>query len=208
MHEPLDTSLLEPEILIGRLIDGEAGPEDRRRFEALAEHQAGLWRTLAQRQLDMGLLTDRVAHELAVADRIELPVAAPASVGGRHTRLMWGGWAAAILVGFTWWISSFSADMPVRTGTPTTGAPPAVMSPDEHLAKYLEAPFVVGEIKDVTLLGPVEPQPDGSKIIRFLRRIVETAVIPPDEAVPAADGYLTKRPDELRSVHPASMPAD
>ena len=50
----------ETDRLITRLIDREASGTERDRFERLAEGDASLWRDLAVRQFEMGLLADRV----------------------------------------------------------------------------------------------------------------------------------------------------
>jgi len=195
---------MEPEILIGRLIDGEADDADRSRFESLAGQDASLWQTLAQRQMDMAALVHQVAPTLQQADLIELPQTAPDSEQWpAHRRTSrwtaYVGWAAAAMLAIAWWaIESRPRSVRPSDIQPALGpgaAPP--MSPEEHFRAYLNSPFVVGRGELDPVLLQIEQRPDGQRILHYLRRIEETAVFLPDAPLPVEGGKLTVKPDEL-----------
>ena len=54
----------QEEILIGRIVDHEATPQELERFEHMADDRPPLWRTLARQQISTGLLADRVLEHL------------------------------------------------------------------------------------------------------------------------------------------------
>ena len=185
MHEPTDMTERteqpepepepEPERLMTRLVDGEASVGDRARFETLADEERGLWRDLALRQLEMGLLARRVAGHTAGADRIELP-----------PRRSWttlsvtlSGWAALLVLGLLW-VTFAGEAVPATNGSrpvPAAGeaVPHRVLTPQEHLQAYLQAEHVLGELAPVLL--DTDDLGDGTLRLRYLRRIEEHIVI-------------------------------
>src|SRR5262245_51264896 len=83
-HGPED---LTAEVLIGRIVDGEALAADRARFEELAAVNPGLWKLLALRHQDDAVLAARFERETAGVERIDLPASPqPAS---RALRAPW-----------------------------------------------------------------------------------------------------------------------
>jgi hypothetical protein len=205
-------SAVSSDILIGRIIDGEAGPDDRHRFESLADADPKLWRRLALRQQDMSALTLGFDQELKVADRIELPedlIATPQGADAYSLRargpwvLAIAGWAAVITVAAIWAFSVMRDGhlaQPPRNALPASGAA-AQLTPDDHLREYLQAPFVFGELPPTLL--KVEEMSDGRMAVRVLRRIEEVIFLPPDNELPVnEEGDLTKPPGDLRSEQP------
>lgn len=210
-HTPDD--LMQTEILIGRIVDGEARPEDHQRFESLANADPLLWRRLALRQQDMAMLEAGVEHELRSAMNIELPDDAPRL--RLSPRVHWlaaaSGWAALIVVALAWAMTSLRANDEQHRRA-THDRPAAVrqvstsdegenrsepMTPDEHLREYLHAPFVLGEMAPTLL--QVQELPDGRHELRILRRIEEIVYIDAADDVPVdAAGNLTKPPASLR----------
>lgn len=213
---------LETDVLIGRIIDGEARAEDRRRFDALAGTDTRLWRQLALRQQDMAELRSTVEQEFVNADRIDLPADAGVSVRAGQPRrgafsmlVAYSGWAAVLVLTAIW---SFNATSSSRSGDMNRGgnggAQPATnnsglhfdaLTPDDHLREYLRAPFVKGEMAP-TLLH-IEPLPDGRQELHILRRIEETVTIGPNDKPPVDEhNNLTKPPAELRGKAPNQNP--
>ena len=225
--------LPEVDVLIERLIDGEAGSEERARFRRLAEADRDLWQRLAERQQERLDLTGAFEAEVTAADRIELPELepdqqlgrpvdrlgnAPGLGTGRWTgrfgdRFIIGGaaigWAAALVMAALWLVPAPpSREAPqegqaVRTWTTS----PAERTPDEHLAAYLTAPNVLGELEPVVL--EVEELGDGRTAIRYLRRIEEFAFVPSEDPLPLTErGRLTVDPADLRDTVPPRRNAD
>ncbi len=197
---------VEDDVLIGRIVDGEATPRDRSRFEHLAASNESLWRTLALRQIDMATLTERLAQHTDSAEYVDvLP-------GGRDRgRLNWtliaSGWAAVIVVAVVWATNAGNGghgDLAPGRPLPAGGAQSTVapLTPDEHLKKYLAASFVLGELDPILL--ETQQLGDGRHRIRFVRRIEEYAdvdLLPRDLADDT--GRLTIDPADLRGKPPS-----
>ena len=195
-HTPHDT-VESTDTLIGRIIDREASAQELESFEQLATGPGGLWRTLALRHLDMAVLSDRVLERTDVVDRVEaVPRARRLSLP-----LMMSGWAAVIVLGLWWAVLSVPQGPDTR---PTVGPvlePPAVvleMTPEDHLAEYLRAPYVLGELDPILL--ETEPLPEGRHRLRIIRRIEEHIEIgtPPDALI-GDNGRLTLPPRKLKA---------
>ena len=174
----------ESETLIGRIMDHEATSQELDRFERLAGDAAPLWRALALRQLDMGLLGDRVREETDAAVRVEVAPAAPR----RNLAVTLSGWAAVLLLASWWAIIAGTGDgvagrRSPRLDTVEGSATQAPLDPDEHLWQYLAADFVRGEYDPVIL--ETEPLANGRYRVYFMRRIEVYADIdaPPDAVV-------------------------
>ena len=173
----------EPQMLIGRIMDHEATSEELDRFEQLAGDEAPLWRTLALRQLDMGLLGDRVREETDAAMRVEVaPVA-----GRRNLAVTLSGWAAVLFLATCWAIIAGTGDgvagrRPPRLDPVAGSTIQAPLTPDEHLRQYLAADFVTGELDPI--VTETEPLANGRHRVYFMRRIeVYTDIDAPPDAV-------------------------
>jgi hypothetical protein len=165
---------LEAEVLVGRLVDGEASPEELGRFTDLADADASMWKTLALRQIDMRLLADRVAVQTAAAERVELH---PRPKRRAHRALlMMSGWAAVLALGAWWSLHDAAAARRAGPSLPVTAPQEAApeLTPREHLREYLRSPHVLGEL-DVILMETTDLG-DGVYEYRFLRRIEEAVV--------------------------------
>lgn len=173
----------ESETLIGRIMDHEASSQEFDRFERLAGDAAPLWRTLALRQLDMGLLGDRVRQETDAAVRVEV---APAA-GRRNLAVTLSGWAAVLLLASWWAIIAGTGDGVAGRRAPPleTVASPAIqapLTPDEHLRRYLAADFVTGELDPI--VTETELLANGRYRVYFMRRIeAYTDIDAPPETV-------------------------
>lgn len=220
MHEPIvDISAeeLELERLLSRIIDGECTPDDSRALAERAQSDPTIWKRLAMRQHDMAVLTAKVNQTLQHADMIDLPApqirAADNSARATAHRANWwlaiSGWAAMIMVvaGWSIWMANNNrADVSERVMP--AGGSATILSPDEHLQEYLNAPFVVSVLQPTLL--EVTQEPDGRKLLHILRRIEEIVIMDADAEVPVDDeGVLTKPPSEMREPIPSrSQPND
>ncbi len=179
---------VQAEVLIGRIIDLEATDEDQLRFEQLATSDPTLWRTLAGRQLDMAVLTQRVTEETAGVNRVELPVIAP--VRGVRWTLAYSGWAAVLVIAAIWAILPSGSSNPVLQQTA-----------DEALDVYTEAPFVLEEFDPI--LMDWERIDDEWIRLFIMRRFQEEIVTRrPIEELRGENDKLTIPPAELRKESP------
>ena len=188
----------ESETLIGRIMDHEATSQELDRFERLAGDAAPLWRTLALRQLDMGLLGDRVREETDAAVRVEVPPAA----GRRNLAVTLSGWAAVLLLASWWAIIAGTGDGLAGGRAPRleTAAGQAIqtpLTPDEHLRQYLAADFVIGELDPI--VTETEPLANGRHRVYFMRRIdVYTDIDAPPATVLDDPAWLRIDPADQR----------
>jgi hypothetical protein len=205
MHHPADDAFfedeLEAEVLISRMIDGEAGDTDRARFELLATAEPDLWRQLALRQQDQTLLTEEVATATDAIDQIELRRSW--LMPGRLTWVLsLSGWAALIIVALSWGATALmNQQLSAREHGPTLEEASTLLSPEQHLLHYREAPYVVGDMEPEVL--DVEPLSDGRVAVRFVRRFEEVAFLDPSRELPVDEnGELTSDPLRLRQSEP------
>ncbi len=176
---------LEEEILISRLIDGEAKTDDEQSFEQRAEVQPALWRRLALRQRDMLLLAAQVEKRTACADTIELhglPIF--------PRRLTWtlsvSGWAAMLILAVTWAVTSGGwrdeGVEEIKQGDMPTFINPhqEVLSQQALLEQYERAEWVQGELQ--ATLMQWQRLEDGSVELSYLRRLQERIILSPELA--------------------------
>lgn len=173
---------VDRDILITRVLDGEATPEDWAAFRAMAARDQAVWADLADAQQDRADLASAVADAIAIADRVEAPVHRHAGeqLNARiRTGAAWLGWVAAAMVA----VAGFTG----RLGTPAAGVGPGVgaqqaglfpiSSPEDAMKLYLDkgqqAGSVLGEVPDRVLLSSA-PAADGNGYeVVFLRQIIE-----------------------------------
>ena len=173
---------IDRDILISRVIDGEASPEDWTAFKALASRDQSIWGELAEAQQDHAELCAAVGDALAVADSVEAPFEAHlAERLGDRLRLVgrWAGWAAAAAVGVMW---ATSAGLLPGAGNANTAAiVPAINSPDGALDHYLDVGSRDGRIIDRRpdrQVIEVVPNPDGvGYVIRYNLVIPERVIV-------------------------------
>jgi hypothetical protein len=188
------------EVLISRMIDGEAGTDDWQEFTTLAAGAPELWRELAEAQRQHTLLDAALAETINVAATIDLPDLSDADkhLAAQHVPLQqrfvaWVGWAVAAALAVALW----SGIQPsANTGGPISGnsegnTAPLVpqqagllanLAPAEILQAYLDRGKdegqVLGELPDKVLLETrANPQGDGYEVL-FIRTILERASVP------------------------------
>lgn len=179
------------DILISRVIDGEASPEDWSSFKALAERDPSVWRELAGLQQDHAELSGAMARAMAIADGVEAPVEASSHLAhqGRVLRV-WGGWAAAALMALAWFVHGPRANdgMPQGALQPTgnrAALTPFGLSqssaPEDYFNAYLEAGQrsgnVLGEVGEPLLVQTL-PHAQGGYEVHYIRQVLERRVVP------------------------------
>lgn len=176
---------LRREILISRVIDGEASCEDWDALRALAEHDPSVWTDLNETQRQQELLCGAVAEVCAIADGIEIDdaLADPAPMVRRiHQVGAWGGWAMAAGLALMWALGINPLES--STGGSVAGPIPtsrAALRPDDALQQYLEtgreAGRVIREVPDRVVVR-AEPLQGGERVeVFYLRQILERQVV-------------------------------
>lgn len=175
---------VDRDILITRVLDGEATPEDWAAFRAMAARDQAVWADLADAQQDRADLASAVADAIAIADRVEAPVHRHAGeqLNARiRTGAAWLGWVAAAMVALAGFTGRLGTPAAGPGDGPGVGAQQAglfsISSPEDAMKLYLDkgqqAGSVLGEVPDRVLLSSA-PAADGNGYeVIFLRQIIE-----------------------------------
>ncbi len=199
--EPNGPGPVENEILIGRIIDREAGADECAQFEDLAKHDPERWHQLGDRQLDMSRLTTRISEELDAADQVDLPV--QSSPRSRVWPFAMVGWAAVILISAAWVLTT-----QLGTSTRDDGdgrGPGVVMTANQLMDLYRQTGVIEDEFPLVLL--DVEDLGNGLYRVYYMRRIEESVVIDrPVESIISDDNgnRLDVDPLTIRVPDPAA----
>jgi len=182
-------SELNEQLLISRVIDGDASEQEWQDLETLAMREPRIWRELAEAQRDHSALMRGVSAALALADSTPLPSARDAfHFSGHANRFQqrlhrlsaWAGWAvAAVLVlAFTPLGRSLQSTSNVPTGA-TAGLN---LTPDQALDQYMKVGKKDGRVLEevptrVMMDSRPLPAGDGYEVI-FVRQIIEKTRVP------------------------------
>lgn len=179
------------DVLVGRVVDGEATPSDWSELEHLAKGDGALWQRLAQAQRAHARLERAVEDEIVIAELVELPEPPSVLATFRDRWRVWGGWAVAAGLALAWLGAGRG---PMLTGSPQVGTPTqgaGLVSPvattDDYWNKYLET----GRKED-RLVREMPTQVIDSRDLgpgKGLEFIVVKQII---ERVPATDVRLTR----------------
>jgi hypothetical protein len=184
---PGSTVPTDADILITRIIDGEATPEDWAAFKALAARQPEVWRDLAECQQDHADLSAAVSAAWRIADSIDLPVEEARSAQlSRRVRgaMTWGGWAmaAAVALAFTTQRPNGTGSEEGLTAGPALG--PGVIpvsTSDQAYDAYLELGRQDNRVLEevpTRILVETRALEDGTVEVRYLRQILERVTVP------------------------------
>jgi len=176
---------IDRDILLTRVLDGEATPEDWAAFRAMAACDPRVWTDLADTQQDRAELALAMAEVVQIADHVDAPI--ETLTGENLTRRLnqavaWVGWAAAAML-------AIGAIASRNIGPAQTNQPDAtkqttqqaglfsVTSPEDALKLYFDkgqkTGSVLGEIPDRVLLQTT-PSADGAGYdIVYIRQLVE-----------------------------------
>lgn len=176
----------DKDLLISRVVDGEAGAADWDAFRALAARDPDLWRELAEAQRAHADLSAALAEAIAIADAVEAPVHEDMT---RRFTDRWrmvgalGGWAAAAALALAWAtgmagepVGSSSGDQ--RASLPGVSAfDTAAEAYQAYLRQGQQAGRVVGEVPAKVLLEAQPAQGAAGYEVLYLRQIMERAVV-------------------------------
>ena len=178
---------IDRDVLLTRVLDGQASPEDWAAFRAMAADDASVWADLADAQQDRAELMMAMANVVQIADRVHAPVEV---LTGEHltkrfnNAIAWVGWVAAAMLAVGAIVSNNQQSGVYRqpnaqnTSTQQAGLF-SIRSPEDALKLYLDkgqqTGQVLGEVPDRVLLQTT-PGADGKGYdIVYLRQLVERA---------------------------------
>lgn len=185
---------LETDLLMSRVVDGEASTEEWLRLTTIANAQPSLWRDIAEAQREHAVLQAHVGHAGAIADRVDLETddmvdGAGIDQHGPLRRMAWSGWAVAALIGVAASVQVFRPATPLNNATTVTNAQaglpnpiPAIQNARAALDTYLdlgrESGDVIAELPTKTLVE-TRPAPDGNGYeLLYIRQILERTRVP------------------------------
>lgn len=174
-----DTNMNNPEptredVIIGRIVDGEASPNDWHDLDRISEKDAAVWQRLAQAQRAHARLERAVEDEIAVAELVNLPLHQHHAVHDFMTRLrVYGGWAVAAVLALA------LVGVPMARGPQQNMAsfiPLDQATADQAYDQYVKAGMkegrVVGEWPSALLDAKDIGEESGGEIM-IIRRVVE-----------------------------------
>ena len=184
------------DILISRVLDGNATTGDWDELTALADANPPLWRNLAMSLREHQAFARAVNADVTIADAIEMPLVhrvatgPPHDAGPRPATLArvggWSGWAVAAVFTIVW-VAGVLNLVQNTTPQPDGSSPVQTLamggaSASELLAAYLDKgrqeDFVIAEVPQRIL---IETRPNGTgrgyELI-YLRQILERTVVP------------------------------
>lgn len=186
--KPNDFSRYEPtreDILIGRVVDGEATPSDWGELEHMSKADAALWQRLAQSQRAHARLERAVEDEIAVGELVELPEPVSVIASFRSRWQLWGGWAVAAGLALAW---LGAGNGPAMFRSPSAGNPggttTATLVPSGTLDELLNQYVTQGRESDrVVNVMPLQllrtnqlDQGKGTEVF-FVRPIIERVIV-------------------------------
>ncbi|MBL8747231.1 MAG: hypothetical protein JNK58_12860 [Phycisphaerae bacterium] len=177
-HESFEPT--REDVLIGRVVDGEASTSDWDSLERIAGADASVWERLGRAQRTHARLEREVEDAIALAELIDLPSEGSIASHGFNARLrQWGGWAAAAVLGVAW-LSISGITGSVGPGGNIAGVTARELSPDELLSQYMNKGQAQGRV-----MGEMEPMlvdardlgANKGKELIFVRPIIERAFV-------------------------------
>jgi hypothetical protein len=140
-REPVDRDLL-----VSRVVDDAASPEDWQQLRALAEYDPSVWRELFEAQHAQAELAQAVQQAIAIADGVDAPVdqlSGPGLVFRFRKAAAWSGWGLAASVAIVWAVSTMTWQAGVPSAGPQapqpSGSTVAMVDPDSGSAGQFEA---------------------------------------------------------------------
>lgn len=175
-HESFEPT--REDVLIGRVVDGEASTSDWDSLERIAGTDASVWERLGRAQRTHARLERDVEDAIAIAELIDLPSEGSIATHGFHARLrQWGGWAAAAVLGVAWVSVSGITGAPKPGGQIASIVPEVQdLSPDELLSQYMNKGQATGRVMGEMAPMLVDARDLGAnmgKEVIFVRPIIE-----------------------------------
>ena len=178
------------QLLMSRVVDGDATTDQWDELTALAARDPSVWGRLAETLRDHASFARAINTHVAVAETVPLPSGEPSrasvTVEPRTAPLAhvsrWSGWAVAAVVGIAWLSWIFNVAGTGRVVEPQGQVNVAGLPAADLLQAYLDRgkreDLVIGEVPDRILIN-TRPAVSGQGYeLVYLRQIMERAVVP------------------------------
>lgn len=177
LHNNPDFEPTREDVLIGRVVDGEASSADWEALERIALSEPGVWERLGRAQRVHARLEREVEDAIAIAELSELPRMHVASYSLSSRIRQYAGWAVAAVIGVAF-LGTMGVIKTDRVGPVGNAASfgPASWTADEALERYLNKGKEQGVVVDEMPAKLVDARVsvDGrTKEVIFVRQIVE-----------------------------------
>ena len=141
-----DDRAVREEVLFGRVVDGEATPDDWSELERMAGADATVWTRLAGAQRAHARLERAVDDVIAIAELVDVPLARRLTVTTVVGRIReYGGWALAAAIVLVWLVSGPAwVREPGSAGSTVIQA--ADVGADEHYNRFVGAGLADGSV--------------------------------------------------------------
>ncbi len=168
------------DILISRVIDGDATTGEWDELTALAAADPSVWRNLALSLREDKALIRAVNIDVAVADAIEL------REPGRHPAVRarlggWSGWVIAAMLGIAV-VTRMLSPAPTESGLEAVSNRAQFLSASDLLQAYLDQgrqeDLVIAEVPERVLIETRPVEAGGGYELIYLRQILERTVVP------------------------------
>jgi len=166
------------DVLMTRVIDGEASASDWAAFRRLSENEPEIWREIEEAQALNSALCAAVGEATRVAGAVELDSPEHAVFHQRiRSARSWGGWLIAAAVMLAW-----SLNLPAQGPgvASTSGIGPGMIRVDEpvdalraYVDRGREAGTVVGLVPDVRVLEARAREDGAGFEVLLVRQIIE-----------------------------------
>jgi len=184
------------DVIVGRIVDGEASPSDWQDLDRIAERDPAVWQRLARAQRAHARLERAVEDGIAVAEFVELPLREHHAMFDFVTRVRaYGGWAVAAVLALAL-LGSYSPLQRNLNGPGSVTAGYTLLdqaTTDQAYQRYVNAGRDSGRVVDTLPSVLIEAgglgTPEGGDVL-IVRRIVER--------MPAKDmAFFTVEPNEF-----------
>ena len=154
------------EILISRIIDGDANTAEWDELTAMAERDPRLWRTVVESVRDHQAFARGMNAAAQAADRFDALSTSAHDTRGVIARIgSWSGWGVAAVVALVWVIG---------LGVVKDAE---ALTPEEHFQQYVElgqeSGLVMNELSERIVLEILRDEQGGPKELMVLRGVVE-----------------------------------
>jgi len=187
---PRDFEPTREDVLIGRVVDGEASSTDWDALETIAKTDSAVWERLGRAQRIHARLEREVDDAIAIAELIDVPPTSAIAITSFRDRIrQYSGWAAAAAIAVAWlglngWSPVIPGTYTGQTNRASLGALPKELlhqaSPDDLLDQYVRSGMAQGRVlgeMPVMLVDSKDLGEGRGKEVWFLRPILERTTV-------------------------------
>lgn len=177
-NQPDDPALVR-EVLVSRLLDGRGDESDWSTFRTMSAAEPAVWEEVITSCRHTRRLEREFEYATAGIESSDMPAVRLKLGSSTPSRGAFLGWAAAAVFAFGMIIQQSGLVPSSRLGGTTAGIAAAPLSPDEYLAKYIDAGrkegFILEEPSNLQVVQ-VRKTDQGHEVI-FVRPLLEKRIV-------------------------------